>query len=190
MPSESPQSRTNRLVIGIAGHIGAGKTSAAMYLSSKHGFQYLRYSQVLYEWLAKDPEKKSRLQEIGWEVMAGGRQSELNRRLIAQIKSRVDAAVDGLRHPIDNESLKDSFPESFHLMYIESPSKLRWERLKDRSRYADFASFAAADSHPVEQRIETLRTMEARVLKNESSLEVLYSELDTAIQEFRKEGHA
>lgn len=190
MPSQSPRPQTNRLVIGIAGRIGAGKTSAATYLSSKHGFQYLRYSQVLSDWLAKDPEKKSRLQEIGWEVMAGGMQVELNRRLIAQIRPDADIAVDGLRHPIDRQSLADSFPGSFHLVYIESPSRLRWERLKGRGRYADFGSFQAADSHPVEQQIETLRTSAARVLKNESSLEALYSELDSTVQEFRKEGRA
>ena len=190
MPNQSPRPQTNRLVIGIAGRIGAGKTSAATYLSSKHGFQYLRYSRVLADWLATDIANKARLQEIGWEVMAGGKQSELNRRLIAQINPHVDAAIDGLRHPIDRDSLTDSFPESFHLVYIESPSKLRWEHLKGRSRYVDFASFQAADAHPVEQQIEALKTSTARVLKNESSLDDLYAELDTAIQEFRKEGRA
>jgi dephospho-CoA kinase len=190
MPSESARPQTKRLVIGIAGRIGAGKTSAAMYLSSKHGFQYLRYSRVLSEWLARDPEKKSRLQEIGWRVMVGGMQSELNRRLIAQIRPRVDVAVDGLRHPIDFASLTDSFPESFYLVYIDSPSNLRWERLNGRNRYADFVLFQAADSHPVEQQIETLRTRAARVLKNERSLEGLYSELDNVVQEFRKEDRA
>jgi len=188
MPSQSQPPADERLVVGIAGRIGAGKTSAATYLSSKHGFQYLRYSQVLSEWFANDSENKSRLQEIGWEVMAGGMQSELNRRLIAQIKPHVDAAVDGLRHPVDHESLRDSFPGSFHLVYIESPSKVRWERLKGRGRYADHGSFQAADSHPVEQQIEALRASAARVLKNEYSLEALYAELDKAIQEFRKEG--
>jgi dephospho-CoA kinase len=168
--------------------MGAGKTSAAMYLSSKHGFQYLRYSQVLAEWLAKEPGKKSRLQEIGWEVMAGGKQAELNRRLIAQIKADTNVAVDGLRHPTDRASLSDSFPDSFRLVYIESPPNVRWERLKGRGKYAGFASFQSADSHPVEQQIETLRASAARVLKNESTLEALYTELDGMLQEFRKEG--
>jgi dephospho-CoA kinase len=188
MSSPSRQPQTNRLVIGIAGRIGAGKTSAATHLSSKHDFQYLRYSQVLADWLATDLEKKARLQEIGWEVMKGGKQSELNSRLIAQIKPDIDVAVDGLRHPIDFDSLKDFSPESFRLVYIETPSKLRWEHLKGHSRYADFASFQAADSHPVEQRIEALRTIAARVLRNESTLETFRSELDAAIREFRVGG--
>jgi dephospho-CoA kinase len=188
MPSQSPRPQTNRLVIGIAGRIGAGKTSAATYLSSKHGFQYLRYSQVLSEWLAKDSDKKSRLQEIGWEVMDGGMQIELNRRLIAQIKPHADVAVDGLRHPIDDESLRNSFDGAFHLVYIESPAKQRWEHLKGRGRYADFASFQAADSHPVEQQIETLRSSAARVLNNSGSLDILYSGLKKVIKEFSKKG--
>ena len=190
MSRQSPISQTDRLVIGIAGRIGAGKTSAATYLNSRHGFHYFRYSLVLSEWFLDDSERKSRLQEIGWQVMAGGRQVELNRRLIAQIRPGVDAAVDGLRHPIDRESLEDSYPGAFHLVYIECPLKLRWEHLKERGRYADFASFQAADSHPVEQQIKKLRSTGARILENESSLDALYSKLDNAVQAFRKEGCA
>jgi len=42
MSSQSQEARSKRLVMGIAGRIGSGKTSAAKYLSSRHGFQYLR----------------------------------------------------------------------------------------------------------------------------------------------------
>ena len=115
------------LVIGIAGRIGAGKTTAGKYLGSKYGFQYLRYSQVLSNWLANDSRRKPNLQKIGWEVMEKGMQSDLNRRLIAQINPHADAAVDGLRHPLDYESLRNSFPSSFHLLFIESSRTGRWK---------------------------------------------------------------
>lgn len=189
MPSQAERSGNERLVIGIAGRIGAGKTSAGEYLGSRHGFQYLRYSQVLSEWLAKDPGRKADLQEIGWEVMAGGMQGELNRRLIAQIAPDADCAVDGLRHPLDYESLKNSFPSSFDLLYIYSPSRQRWERKKMQSRYASYDDFEAADLHPVEQQIESLRANASLVLSNESSLQNLYVALDEAVQRFRREGH-
>src|SRR5712675_487954 len=119
MPSQSRASAEKRLVIGIAGRIGAGKTSAARYLSTRHGFQYLRYSQVLAEWMAANPESKAQLQSVGWEVMAGGMQSDLNRRLIAQVLPGTDAAIDGLRHAIDQESLSEAFSKSFRLIYID-----------------------------------------------------------------------
>lgn len=190
MPSHIQRSQDERLVIGIAGRIGSGKTSIGKYLGSAYGLQYLRYSQVLSEWLAKDPESKSNLQEIGWEVMSGGKQTELNRRLIAQIMLGVDVAVDGLRHPLDYESLNKSFASSFRLLYIDSLQAVRWNRLKENGRYVSLAAFETADSHPVEQQIELLRPKAAFVLQNTSTLRDLFSSLDELISEFRIEGHS
>src|SRR5260370_33112235 len=132
MPSHSQGSDEKRLVIGIAGRIGAGKTSAAKYLSTKHGFQYLRYSQVLAEWMAADEESKAELQSVGWEVMAGGMQTELNRRLIAQVTPESDAAIDGLRHTIDQESLSKRFSSSFRLPYINNGAEQRCKHLSGK----------------------------------------------------------
>jgi dephospho-CoA kinase len=190
MPSDSQRPRGERLVIGITGHIGSGKTSVGKYLSSTYHFQYIRYSQVLSEWRAKDSESKTHLQEVGWEVMSGGMQTELNQRLIAQIKPEADAAVDGLRHPIDYASLKNCFQSSFHLLYIDSPLRVRWERLKHREKYASLELFEAADSHPVEQEIESLRAKAALVIRNVGSLQDLYAVIDKTVREFKKEGHA
>lgn len=190
MPSDSTRSAIDRVVIGIAGRIGAGKTSAATYLSSKYGFQYLRYSQVLSDWLAKDPESKAHLQEIGWDVMSGGRQTELNQRLIAEIVPDTSVAVDGPRHPIDHESLKKHFASSFHLLYIDSPQTERWARLKARGRYSSLELFEAADWHPVEQSIELLKPSATVALQNGGSLQDLYTSLDEVIRKIRTEGHA
>jgi len=183
---QRPQS--DRLVIGIAGRIGAGKTSAAKYLNTKHGFQYLRYSQVLAEWMTANPEGKAQLQSVGWEVMAGGMQTELNRRLIAQVLPEADVAIDGLRHTIDQKSLSETFSSSFHLLYIDSGAEQRWNHLSGKGRYTSRDIFNAADSHPVEQQIESLRTKADLVLRNEGSLQGLYTSIDGAIRGFRKEG--
>ncbi len=189
MVSSTQWSRSDRLVIGISGRIGSGKTSVGMYLSSRHGFQYLRYSQILSEWKASDTEVKGHLQEVGWKVMSGGLQTELNRQLITQIKPARDVAVDGLRHPIDCETLKNTFTSAFHLMYIDSPAEARYDRLRSRGRYASFQAFATADSHPVEQQIETLRQRADFVIQDEGSLEDLYRIVDERIGYLRKEGH-
>lgn len=188
MATQPQRPQGDRLVVGITGRIGSGKTTVGRYLESRYEFQYLRYSAVLADWLAKDPESKSHLQKVGWEVMAGGMQAELNRRLIAQIKPSLDFAVDGLRHPLDYETLTKSFSISFHLLYIDSPAPIRFARLNHKGKYADFASFEAADSHPVEQHIDSLRTNAALVILNKSSLQVLYANIDEAVCNFRKEG--
>ena len=185
MPRHFEPAHDERLVIVITRRIGAGKTTAAQYLSSRHGFQYLRYSQVLSEW--KGPESKAHLQEIGWEVMGKGMQGELNRRLIAQIRPEFGVAVDGLRHPLDYESLRNSFASSFHFLFIDSSQEQRWNRKKVKDKYRTFASFKAADSHPVEQHIESLRANATLVLQNNESLQDLYGALDEAMRSFGKE---
>jgi len=82
MASRSQPPLGERLVIGITGRIGSGKTTVGRYLESRYGFQYLRYSGVLADWLANDPQNKAHLQKVGWEVIAGGMQAELNRRVL------------------------------------------------------------------------------------------------------------
>jgi hypothetical protein len=141
---------------------------------------------VLAEWMAANPESKAQLQKVGWEVMAGGMQTELNRRLIAQVTPEANAAIDGLRHTIDQESLSKAFSASFHLFYIDSGTEQRWNHLNGKGRYTSRDIFDAADLHPVEQQIESLRLKANVVLRNEGSLQDLYSAIDKAIPAFGK----
>jgi dephospho-CoA kinase len=120
--------------------------------------------------------------------MAGGLQAELNRRLIVQIVPDQDVAVDGLRHPLDYETLHNVLFPSFRLLFIDSSPKLRYDRLKEKGKYVESASFLAADSHPVEQQIDSLRVSAALVIGNEGSLPELYEAIDHAVSRFSKEG--
>jgi dephospho-CoA kinase len=117
-------------------------------------------------------------------------QAELNRRLIARITPEVDVAIDGLRHPLDCAALTNSFAGSFRLLFIDSPPRLRFERLNQKRKYADFASFDSADSHPVEQQIDPLRVNATLVIPNEGLLQELYAKVDEAIRSIRKEGQS
>src|SRR5229473_8114759 len=103
MSSQPPsrQSPVEPIFVGVAGRIGSGKTSAAKYLSSTYRFQYTRYSQVLEQWLSPGGSDGDRLQKLGWDVMAGGLQVELNSRVISGLDRARSAAIDGLRHRID-----------------------------------------------------------------------------------------
>jgi hypothetical protein len=120
--------------------------------------------------------------------MTRGMQAELNRRLIAQVVPNRDVAVDGLRHPLDYESLKNAFGSAFHLLYLDSSQEKRWERKNAKEKCRSLAAFRAADSHPVERQIESLRSSAALVLRNEGSLQDLYALLDERLQGFRKAG--
>jgi dephospho-CoA kinase len=187
MPNQNSQQRQgDRLVIGITGRIGAGKTSVGKYLESQHGFSYVRYSQVLSDWRAKDAESKAHLQVVGWEVMAGGMQAELNSRLIAEVPAVFNCAVDGLRHSLDFESLSGAFSPHFFLVYVNSSPETRWKRLQ--RRYPTLDEFRKADSHPVEQQIDALRGRAFAALENDSSMTSLYSKVDDALARIRTGG--
>lgn len=180
MPQEGRAA--GRLVVGIAGHIGAGKTSVGKYLESAHGFSYLRYSQVLAEWISGGAAPKDQLQAIGWDVMKD-RQHELNQRLIAKVGPQGDYVVDGLRHPLDYDSLKGAFAPRFHLLFVESPPELRWQRLRTATRFREFNEFQAADAHPVEQNILLLKPKARIVICNDGTLPALYGQVERVLGE-------
>lgn len=172
-----------KLVIGVAGRIGSGKTEIARLLESGFGFQYLRYSLVLADWQRTDPAAKTLLQQVGWAVMSSSRQRELNQRLIAQIDRQRDCVVDGLRHPIDFESLSASFEPCFGLVYVDTPEEIRFQRLK--TRFSTYEGFIAADQHPVESKITSLKPVAAAVIAGSLSTESTVFELERIINGMR-----
>lgn len=174
-----PPSHIEPIFVGITGRIGSGKTTAARYLSSKYGYQYTRYSQVLRKWVSSGTADRDQLRKVGWDIMAGGLQAELNSRLIAGLDHSRSAAIDGLRHPIDFDSLSSAFDPSFRMIFLEARPQYRYERLL--SRFPDLAAIEEADSHQVESHIDNLKSRASMTIANEQSLESLYRQLDAWI---------
>lgn len=172
------------IVIGVVGRIGSGKTFVARCLERKFGFEYLRYSLVLAAWSHVDPNDKPRLQEVGEEVMAGEGQAELNRKLIENIDPTRDTAVDGLRHPIDHESLRAAFGERYFLIFVDTPSRARFERSRDR--FDTYEAFLQADSRPVESNIDLLLPFAAATMHGTLSVAELTSTLSRLTVSFRE----
>ena len=144
----------------------------------------MRYSQVLAEWLLANESPQETLQAVGWEVMQS-RQEELNIRLIAKIAPGRDVAVDGLRHPIDEGSLRASFAANFYLLYVEAPTAIRWQRKLSSKRFESYRAFIAADEHPVEQPHRTLHAHAFAVIQNAGSVEDYYATLSSNLEKLR-----
>jgi dephospho-CoA kinase len=172
------------IVIGVAGRIGSGKTVVARCLEREFGFQYFRYSLVLAAWSHIDPNDKPRLQDVGGEVMAGEGQAELNRQLIEQIDPTRDAAVDGLRHPVDHESLRATFGARYFLIFVDACPQIRFERSRDR--FDTYESFLQADSRPVESNIDALRPFNATIMSGTLTVAELTSKLSEITASFRQ----
>lgn len=116
------------------------------------------------------------MRALGWDVMAGGQQAELNRRLLAGLDRTRNAAIDGLRHQIDFDSLSTILGPPFRLVFLDAAPAVRFERL--RSRFDSEAKFRAADSAAVESHTEGLRSLASAVISNEESLEALHCLID------------
>jgi len=175
---------SSKIVVGVAGHMGSGKTSVARRFECELGFQYLRYSQVLAEWFETDPADKDRLQSVGGEVMAGQGQVELNRRLIAKIDRSRDAVIDGLRHPTDYESLRAEFGGRFFLVYVDASPQVRFERLA--GRFDSYEQFLQSDARAVESHIDSLRPLASVVVTGMNEAEDNRNFIGDLVRDFRK----
>lgn len=172
------------IAIGVTGRMGSGKSLIAHHLERNFGFQYLRYSLILADWFEADPEAKRSLQEVGWDVMSNSGQSELNRRLIEKIEPNRDVAIDGLRHPLDLESLQRKFGSRLFLLFVQAPREIRFSRLQDR--YESYAAFKQADEHPVESHIDWLGSHASAEIDGTLPNDQLFRELRSLVEAFRE----
>lgn len=165
--------------IGISGPTGAGKTTAAKYLAATYGFFYLRYSELLAEMSPEPISDRHVLRELGWDIMSRGLQSSFNQKLLSKMPSGLDCVVDGLRHPIDFETLSTRSP--FSLVYIDASRQTRWQRVTSRNPSNSWDEFLQGENHPVESHLPILKEKANNILHNENTLEALYSQLDNFI---------
>lgn len=134
VPSVAKESK-KPLVIGLTGEIGAGKTTLAEYLKFKHGFKALRYSKIIQDLYHCDGERDT-LQQLGQEIASNpNKQKGLSLEIIRQINENGDLnyVIDGLRHPLDYETLRDAFGERFIMLYIDSSFTNAYKRYNKRN---------------------------------------------------------
>jgi len=172
------------LNIGISGPIGAGKTTAAKYLAATYGLSYLRYGEILAEMSPEPTPDRQSLREFGWNIMSGGLQSSLNQKLLSKIESEINWVVDGLRHPIDFETLSNRPP--FYLLYIDASPQIRWQRLSSRDKAMTWEEFDATEAHPVESHLPVLKEKAYRTLLNEGHMTEFHAQLDAVFSDIRK----
>lgn len=110
----------------------------------------------------------------------------LNQKLLSKMESGIDYVVDGLRHPIDFETLSARPP--FYLLYINASPQIRWQRLSSRDKSKTREEFSMLEMHPVESYTAGLRQRAHRVLANERGLSELKTALDAVFKEFTGSG--
>jgi len=177
------------IVIGLTGHAGCGKGTAAAYLKQKHGFGWIVFSDIIKEEAAKrgllngkslEAEKLalSRFgsdwrKETGWNDVAA-------RKAIERIrKGRMEkVVVDGFRSVEEVELFRKTF-KGFVLIKIETPADARWKRRVEQDPASKRSDFEARDKADLEIKgLDKVLQMADMTIDNSGTKEELHRRLD------------
>lgn len=170
----------DRLVIGISGALGAGKTTGARYLESL-GFRYCRYSEVIERLVAAKRRVYDRedLQAEGESIHARKGQRWLGRELIRPLLQERFLVIDGLRFPDDHAFLTEIYASQFLHIHVVAPKEVRRKRFARRE--GGTALFDRQEQHMVESQFEVMETLARDIVANRNSVHSYFAALDTIV---------
>lgn len=173
--------RRDRLVVGLSGELGAGKTTAAEYLQQA-GFTYCRYSQVIKRMVEAERREHTRadLQREGQRVHEELGQRWLGRELVRPMLSKRFLVIDGLRFPDDHAFLTEVYGSQFLHIHVVASREVRKVRFESR----EGTNFEAAASQPVELKSRDLELFARDVVENNGEIDHFYRAIDEIL--FRK----
>lgn len=143
------------MIIGLTGKNGAGKGEVAKYLQHR-GFHYFSLSDVLREEAQRkgmDPSREE-LVRLGNDLRGQYGAGVLAEKIFARLDPEKHYVVDSVRHPTEVQVFRRR--ADFILATVRAPEKLRFERLKQRGRPGDPATFSEFKSIEVREASSTL----------------------------------
>ncbi len=177
-----------RIVIGIMGKIGSGKSEASRYIAEKYGGRVFRFSDVLRDILQRLGLELSRENFI---ALGAALRSAFGNGVIARALKRDILAsragvvvVDGVRYPEEVEMIR-SFENSL-LIYIHASPEVRYSRAVKRGEKGEatisYEEFLKNDGAETEKRIAELAKLADYRIDNNGTLEELHAALDGVLE--------
>jgi dephospho-CoA kinase len=180
-----------KLVIGLVGRIGSGKSAVSEHLRSKYGASQHRFSQILEDLLDRLylPHKREYLQRLGASLRAElGMDTIVNafRKDLEKDPSDI-IVVDGIRYENEVEMLR-GFKNNV-LIFIDAPARDRYERCVVRGEKEEaelsFAEFLEIEMRETERRIDVIGKKSDYIIENTGTLEELFQKVDEIIEKLK-----
>lgn len=184
----------DKIIIGIAGDIGAGKGTLTSYLVQSYHAYNVRYSGILQDILRRlsltyNRENPAILAEALRTTFGG---DVLSRALVEDIKHS-DAhviVVDGIRKEAELEVLK-TLP-GFVFIFVDAAIETRYKRIHTRNEKADdatktFEEFVTDHERAADRDVPQLKALADFVVdNNDDDMAQVYAQMDAAIAQLRQ----
>lgn len=182
------------MIIGLTGKNGSGKGEVARYLQER-GFVYYSLSDALREEAQKEGKTVSRdvLVELGNRLRNEHGPSVLAEKIFSRLDPEKHYVVDSIRHPSEVQVFRRR--TDFMLAAVRAPERLRFERLKQRSRENDprtFEDFVALEGKEAQstnsndQQLDRAIALHDVIIDNTGPLKALHDRVKEVILEFSK----
>jgi dCMP deaminase len=176
--------------IGVAGRNGAGKTEVVRFFE-RRSFVASSLSDVIREELARDGLEPTRenMIERGRELRERFGPAVLAERIAPRLTEDRHHVIDSIRHPAEVEALRAA--GGFTLLWIDADARTRFERVRERGRIGDGASFEEFEAleqrelssdDPAAQQLLQVRELADEQVANDADIAALESRLESLLR--------
>jgi len=180
-----------KIVIGIAGNIGAGKGTITEYLKNKYGAQQMRYSKILADILERlhldyNRDNLNAIAEGLRSIFGGDILSQVLENDIREVEAEV-VVFDGIRKKKELDYFKGK-TENFFFIFIEVPFEIVAERITKRQEKTDdqeqtVEKLKARQQQASDRDVPSLKQYADFVIDNSGSMEETYGQVEKAMNE-------
>ena len=171
------------MIISLSGKIGAGKTTAARYLSQRYGYHVLSTRRLLSDILVANGKKVDRrsLQDLGKELVAVIGPSGFVVAMLEYLP-KGNYVIDAIRYAKAVDYLRLKYPNRYKHFHISVEESLREKRLRNKQDLLEKTIEKEADKAPTELDNDALRQVADADITNNNSREEFYLAIVHAIK--------
>jgi len=179
-----------KLIIGLTGVIGAGKTVVSDYLVKNYSFKTISSGDLVRAECKTHGliANRENAQALAKTMVEQNGNDYWTKQIIDKIqKSNYDFIIfDGIRYSIDFDLTKKTFKSKFILIQIDTKEQLRFERMKLRNRTGDPKTISEFEKQEQNELklfdLNYLFEKKDFVVYNNEDIDALHKQIDSVVK--------